>query len=276
MVAHVAVVIGVGGMGEAIARREGVGRRLLLADFNAETLERVAAALTNDGYEVHTQVVDVSARDSVDALASRAAGLGPVVAMADTAGLSPAQASARAILAVDLVGVGNVLEAFGEVMAPAGAGVVMASMAGSLSAASFPLELVALLRSTPTSELLALPVWDQPEFADPGAAYSLAKRANQVQVQAASVAWGRRGARINSISPGVISTPMGRQELESESGQRMRAMIDASGTGRVGTPTDIANAASFLLSPEASFITGTDLLVDGGVVAAVQTHVRGR
>lgn len=218
----VLAVVGVGGMGEAIARRSGSGRTVVLADFNEATLERVAASLRDDGFDVHTKVTDVSDAAAVAALAEFAASLGPVTAVAHTAGLSPTQAPTGAILRVDLLGVAVSLDEFAKVIAP-------------------------------------------------GAAYSIAKRGNQVRVQAASKAWGARGARINSISPGVISTPMGQEELAGESGAGMRVMVEGSGTGRLGTPNDIANATAFLLSDEASFITGTDLLVDGGTVAGVRS-----
>jgi NAD(P)-dependent dehydrogenase (short-subunit alcohol dehydrogenase family) len=269
---EVLTVIGVGGMGEAIARRLGSGRKVLLADFAESTLERVAGALTGDGYQVHTQLVDVSQRKSVAELAAVAAELGPVTTLAHTAGLSPTQASAEAILGVDLAGVAFVLDEFEKVIAPGGAGVIIASMAGSMAIGHLPAEAETALATTPSDELLTLPVVQSPEVSSyPGAAYAISKRANQLRVQAASRAWGARGARVNSISPGVISTPMGQQELASESGAAMQAMIDGSGTKRIGTPADIAAAAAFLLSPDASFITGTDLLVDGGVVAATRS-----
>ncbi|MQY24202.1 SDR family oxidoreductase [Nocardia macrotermitis] len=265
---EVLVVIGAGGMGEAIARRLGAGRQVLLADFDAEVLDRVGTALAADGYLVDLREVDVSQRDSVSSLAGRAAELGSVTAVAHTAGLSPAQASTAAILAVDMVGVALVLEEFGQVVAPGGAGVVIASMAGALVTGRLPAEWEAALATTAPDELLDLPFLAGPELASPGAAYSIAKRANQVRVQVASLAWGRRGARINSISPGVISTAMSRRELAGESGPGMRAMVEASGTGRLGTAGDIAAAAAYLLGPDASFVTGTDVLVDGGAVAA--------
>lgn len=265
------VVIGVGGMGQAIARQSGSGMHIVLADFNEQLLNTTADALRGDGFDVETHVVDVSSRESVEKLAQDAAATGSVVKVAHTAGLSPAQAPAQAILNVDLLGVAHMLDAFGEVMAPGGAGVVIASMAGSMAQGRFPAELEQALGLTPTDQLLSLPMWQDPSFQDGGAAYSIAKRANQVRVAAASLAWGKRGARINSVSPGVISTPMGAQELASESGAGMRAMIAASGTGRIGTSGDIAAAADFLLGPHATFITGTDLLVDGGVVAAVRS-----
>jgi NAD(P)-dependent dehydrogenase (short-subunit alcohol dehydrogenase family) len=156
------------------------------------------------------------------------------------------------------------------VVAPGGAGVVIASMAGHL-AGSLPPDQEEALMKRPADELLGLPFLQPAAIPNPGVAYTIAKRANLLRVMAASATWGQRGARINSISPGVISTPMGQQELASPSGQMMRAMIATSGTGRMGTPNDIAEAAAFLLGSGSSFITGSDLLVDGGVIAAVRS-----
>ncbi|MDY7529488.1 MULTISPECIES: SDR family oxidoreductase [unclassified Cryobacterium] len=261
---EVVVVIGVGGMGELIARRQGTGKRLLIADFSQDALDRVRTALRGDGYDVTDRKVDVSSRESMAALAAEAAALGPVFQVIHTAGLSPVQASAAAITAVDLVGVANMLEEFAAVVEAGGAGLVISSMAG------YGIDLTqqdeeALANDDPAS-LAQLPFISA--LTDPGAAYGYAKRGNILRVEAASVAWGRRGARVNSISPGVIATPLGQQELNGEHGDVMRAMIESSGAGRLGTPNDIADAAAFLLGPTASFITGTDLLVDGGVVGA--------
>ena len=270
MTEQVVVVIGVGGMGEAIARRQGPGRKLLVADFNEETLESLASSLKSDGYDVSAHHVDVGSPESVQALAHAAASAGAVTQLVHTAGLSPTQASAEAILRVDLFGVAAVLEAFGEVIAPDGAGVVIASMSGHMIG-DLPPDRQKDLATAPADRLLALPFLGPDRVAHPGLAYALAKYANRLRVAAESVRWAKRRARLNSISPGIIATPQGRQELEGESGVGMRAMIDASGAGRVGTPFDIANAVAFLVGPESSFITGTDLLVDGGVVAAAKS-----
>jgi NAD(P)-dependent dehydrogenase (short-subunit alcohol dehydrogenase family) len=265
---EVLTVIGVGGMGQAIARRLGSSKTLLLADNNERALSAVAERLAADGQDVESQRVDVSSQESVRALAEFAASLGNVAQVAHTAGLSPAQAPAEAILAVDMLGTALVLQEFGEVVAPGGAGVVVASMAGHM----FPpmsAENEKALAQDPPAELVQLDFVRS--VTEPGFAYGIAKQANHIRVRAAAAQWGRRGARVNSISPGIISTPMGQQELASPVGDGMRAMIAMSGTGRIGTPDDIAAAAAFLLGPDATFITGTDLLVDGGVVAAVKS-----
>lgn len=264
----VLVIIGVGGMGVAVARRCGAGHTIVLADVNAEGLEAVAAALADDGHRVLTRQVDVTSRSSVAAVAEAAAAAGRVTSVVHTAGLSPQQASTEAVLAVDLFGVALSIDEFGKVIAPGGAGVVIASMAGHMMPPPDP-EVARQLASLPAEELLGLPACSG--ITSSQLAYPFAKRANQIRVAAAAGSWGQRGARINSISPGVISTAMGRLELDSESGPLMRAMVDNSGLRRLGTPDDIAAATEFLLGPAASFITGTDLLVDGGVVAAISS-----
>lgn len=272
MTQHVVVVIGVGGMGQAVASRIGPGTRLVVADRDEKALKAVADRLDGEGYRVSAQPVDVASRTSVAALAELAASLGEVRSIVHTAGLSPVQAPVPAILAVDLLGVALVLEEFGAVVAPGGAAVVIASMAGHMVPA-FPSDQAVQLATTPADELLALPLCDAANFPNSGAAYAFAKRANLLRVRAASGTWAARGARVNSISPGVIATPMGQAELDSESGEAMRGLVEASNAKRLGTAADIAAAAEFLLGPSSSFVSGTDLLVDGGVVAAVTGHV---
>jgi NAD(P)-dependent dehydrogenase (short-subunit alcohol dehydrogenase family) len=267
---EVVVVIGVGGMGLAVARRQGPGKAVLLADISEQSLDAAATALSEEGIGASTHTLDVSSRRAVAQLADSADALGSVKQVVHTAGLSPAQASVDAILQVDLLGVAFVLEEFGEIVADQGAGVVISSMAAHIQR-PLTAEQEGALAHTPADQLLQLPFTRTETVATPGDAYALAKRGNQVRVTAASVAWGERGARINSISPGVISTSMGRTELDSPSGPFMRKMVQASPSGRHGTPHDVAAAAAFLLSDQASFITGTDLLVDGGVVAALHS-----
>jgi NAD(P)-dependent dehydrogenase (short-subunit alcohol dehydrogenase family) len=264
---RVVVVTGIGGMGLAIARRLGSGSTLVLADVNEGALQSAADELRAEGHQVVEQVTDVSDGTSVGALAEGAANLGRVEVLVHTAGVSPVQAPVEAVLRVDLLGTALMLDAFASVIAPGGAAVFIASMAGTMAPPQTELE--SRLATTPTADLLDLPELSADVIPDPGTAYMMAKRANQVRVRAAALVWGRRQARVNSISPGVISTPMGNVELNGPSGEFMRAMVDGSPTGRLGTPHDIASAVEFLVGPQSSFITGTDLLVDGGVVAAV-------
>lgn len=261
---RVVVITGAGGMGTAIARRLGPGSTVVLADVSAPAVEATADALRSEGHDVIGHPTDVSNADEVAALAKAAQDLGRVDALVHTAGLSPVQASDEAILRVDLLGTALILEAFASVVAPGGAGVCVASMAGAL--ATLDAQFEQRLATTPTESLLDLP--ELQAIDDAGAAYAIAKRANQIRVRAASLEWGRRRARVNSISPGIIATSMGVAELASPSGELMRTLIEHSPTGRMGTPDDIAAAVEFLTGPHSSFITGTDLLVDGGAVAA--------
>ncbi|MEU7146092.1 SDR family oxidoreductase [Nocardia sp. NPDC046473] len=275
MMRDVAVVIGVGGMGLAIARRIGPGLHVVLSDFDERALESVTGQLRGEGYGVTPVAANVSSRQAVAGLAAQAASLGRVAAVIHTAGLSPVQAPVSAILAVDLLGVALVIEEFGEVIAPGGAGVVIASMAGH-SYPAFTGQQASELAGTPADQLLDLPIADPANFATSGAAYGFAKRANLIRVRAASASWGAKGARINSISPGIIATPMGQAELAGANGTAIQALIDGSNARRVGTAADVAAAAEFLLSPAAGYISGADLLVDGGVTAALHSNTMTR
>jgi NAD(P)-dependent dehydrogenase (short-subunit alcohol dehydrogenase family) len=270
MTTDVLAIIGVGGMGVAVARRMGAGRVILLGDVNAVRVEGVAEELTDDGHHVVAGRVDVTSRESVAEFARLAAASGRVSSVVHTAGLSPQQASPEVVLAVDLLGVALMLEVFGDVIELGGAGVVIASMAAHFQP-PIPHDVEHQLATAPADELLGLPACSPTAITSSEAAYPFAKRANQLRVAAAASHWGLRGARINSISPGVIATEMGRRELAGPSGDIMHSMVNGSGVRRFGTPDDIAAATEFLLGPAAGFITGTDLLVDGGVVAAVRT-----
>ena len=264
----VLVITGAGGIGQAIARRQGPGKHILFADISEDNQAAAAAALKDLGHRVSTQRVDVSSRESVHALAKTAAELGNVTQVVHTAGVSPVQAPAATILAVDLLGTALVLEEFGRVIAPGGAGIVVSSMAGHMFPPFDP-EQEQALAHTPADQLLALPFLN-PEGMG-GAAYGYAKRGNHLRVQAESLAWGARGARLNAVSPGIIITPLARDEMSGPGAENYQKMIETSATGRVGTPDEVAAAAAFLLGPEAEFITGSDLLIDGGVIAAIKT-----
>lgn len=265
----VVIVIGLGDMGAAIARRIAPGRTVVLADRNSELLGAREKEFAAAGYSVVAAEVDITSATSVADLADLCGRLGPVRNVAHTAGVSPVQASVEAILSVDLHGTALVIDAFGQVIASGGSGVLIASMAAYVFPAPSA-DVERQLAFTPSSELLALEAVQPARFGNSAEAYALAKQANNIRVAACSKSWGERGASLNAISPGIISTEMGREELEGENGAIMRHMIDSSGSGRVGTPDDVASAAEFLLSPVASFITGASLLVDGGVHAAMR------
>lgn len=265
----IVVIIGAGGIGTAIARRQGIGKTLLLADFNTKTLDAAASELRGASYQVETQTVDVSSRASVRQLAQAAAALGRVTQVVNTAGLSPNMAPVDRLLAVDLYGSAVVFEEFEPVIAAGGSGLLISSMAGHMMPA-LPPEQDHALAYTPADELLALPFLQPAVVPNTLVAYMLSKRANALRVQAAAMSWGERGARVNAISPGIIVTPLARHELESEIGGVYRAMVEASPSKRMAPPDEIAIAAAFLLGPDAGFITGSDLLIDGGVIAAMR------
>ncbi|MEY2942156.1 MAG: hypothetical protein RLY97_170 [Pseudomonadota bacterium] len=266
---EVIVIIGAGGIGQAIARRQGAGRSILLADNNPQVLAEAAQALTHAGFAVETQMVDVVSRPSVQALADFAASLGQVTQIINTAGLSPNMAPPAKLLAVDLYGVALVLDVFERIIAPGGCGIVISSMAGHMPA-PLPPEQEQALAFTPTEELLQLHFLSADAVRDSMQAYGIAKKANHLRVQAASLAWGARGARVNSISPGIIATPLAQHEMASESGPIYRAMIAASPAKRLASADEVAALAAFLLGSEARFITGSDVLMDGGVIPAMR------
>ena len=265
---EIIVVIGAGGIGLAIARRQGFGKTILLADFNEQTLEAAGNDLRGASYTVSTQRVDVSSRESVRALADTAAAMGRVMQVINTAGVSPNMAPPERVLAVDLYGSAVVFEEFERVIAPGGAGLIISSMAGFMMP-ELPAGQNQALAFTPADELLKLPFLSPEAIPDSMVAYVMSKRANALRVKAAAMSWGAKGARVNAISPGIIATPLAQHELNSPIGDGYRAMIAASPSGRMAPPEEIAIAAGYLLGPDAGFVTGTDLLIDGGVIAAM-------
>jgi NAD(P)-dependent dehydrogenase (short-subunit alcohol dehydrogenase family) len=263
----VVVVIGPGQIGQAIARRVGVGKHVVLADLRPENADAAAEILANAGYEVSVAAVDASSREAVHALVERATSLGDVTGLIHAAGVSPSQASPATILKVDLYGTALVLEEFGNVIARGGAGVVIASQSGH-RLPPLSVEQNHALATTPTEELLDLPFLQPHQVKDSLHAYQLSKRGNSLRVMAEAVRWGRRGARVNTISPGIIITPLARDELTGPRGEGYRRMIELSAAGRAGTPDEVGTVGALLMGPDGGFITGSDILMDGGVTAA--------
>src|SRR3954468_19134658 len=209
---NVIVVIGPGQIGQAIARRVGVGKHVLLADMRPENANAAAEVLGNAGYEVSVATLDASSREAVQALVKKATSLGDVTGFIHAAGVSPTQASPATILKVDLYGTALVLEEFGNVIARGGSCVVIASQSGHRLPA-LTAEQNAALATTPADELLTLPMLQPDQVRDSLHAYQISKRGNSLRVMAEAVRWGKRGARVNTISPGIIFTPLARDEL---------------------------------------------------------------
>jgi NAD(P)-dependent dehydrogenase (short-subunit alcohol dehydrogenase family) len=264
---QVIVVIGAGSIGQAVARRVSAGKHVILADLRQENADSAAKIMRDAGFEVTTAIVDVSSRASVHALVEIATSLGEIFGVIHAAGVSPSQASPETIMQVDLYGTALVLDEFGNVIARGGSGIVIASMSGhrlpALSA-----EQNMLLATTPVEELLALPMLQPDQVTDPLLAYQISKRANSLRVMGEAVRWGKRGARVNTISPGIIITPLANDELNGPRGAGYRQMIDLCAVGRAGTPDEVGNVSALLMGPDGAFITGSDFLMDGGVTAA--------
>jgi NAD(P)-dependent dehydrogenase (short-subunit alcohol dehydrogenase family) len=264
---NVIVLIGAGSIGQVIARRVSAGKHILLADLRQENADAAAKTLSDAGFNVSTATVDVSSRDSVHALVEKAAALGEVTGVIHAAGVSPSQASPETILKVDLYGTALVLEEFGNVIASGGSAVVIASQSGHRLPALTP-EQNEALATTPVEELLKLPMLQADQIKDSLHAYQISKRGNSLRVMAEAVRWGKRGARVNTISPGIIITPLAKDELTGPRGAGYRNMIEKCPAKRAGTPDEVGNVAALLMGQDGAFITGSDFLMDGGVTAA--------
>jgi len=263
---QVVVVIGAGQIGQAIARRVGVGKHVLLADVRLDNADAAAEVLGDAGYEVSIATVDASSREAVHALVEKATELGEVSGLIHAAGVSPSQASPATILKVDLYGTAVVLEEFGNVIVRDGAGVVISSQSGH-RLPPLTVEQNRALATTPVEELLSLPFLRPDQVTDSLHAYQLSKRGNSLRVMAEAVRWGERGARINTISPGIVMTPLAKDELTGPRGEGYRRMIELSVAKRAGTPDEVGTVGALLMGPDGGFITGSDILMDGGVTA---------
>lgn len=266
---EVIALLGAGSMGTAIVRRIAAGRKILLGDISEKNLERVSHDFQYSGYDVETVTVNALEKASVKAFAEKAASLGDVKYFIDTAGASPHQTDPAHILNLDMVGTGYAVDAFGKVMARGGAGLIISSQTGYMY--PIPYETEQEILNTPTEKLMELPFIKETAIQNSGWAYMIAKRVNHLQVmKAAATTWKERRARINTVSPGVIVTPLAYDEFAA-AGEGYQQMVDASAAERCGTSEEIAEAGAFLLGEHAGFITGTDLLIDGGVIASIRT-----
>ena len=264
---NVNVVIGAGSIGQAIARRVSADKHVVLADLRKENAEAAAKVMSDAGFDVSATTVDISSRKSIQAVVETAMARGTVTGLIHAAGVSPTQASPATILHVDLYGTAVLLEEFGNVIARNGSGVVISSQSGHRLPA-LTVEQDRALATTHAEELLKLPFLQIDQVKDSLHAYQLSKRGNSLRVMAEAVRWGKRGARINTISPGIVMTPLATDELTGPRGAGYRRMIEGSAAKRAGTPDEVGAVAALLMGPDGGFITGSDFLMDGGVTAA--------
>ncbi len=262
---EVAVLVGAGSIGIAIIRRIAVGKLIVLADYSIENAEKAAHTLADAGYECELFRCDLGSEDDIRALASFAESKGPVKYLVNAAGVSPSQAPVEKILQVDLYGTSVLLEVFGQIIADGGSGIVISSQSGHRLPALMP-EQDQALATTPCNELLQLPFLRK--ITDTLKAYQYSKRCNVLRVMYEACRWGKRGATVNSISPGIIITPLANDELHGPRKEGYLKMIAASPAGRAGTPDEVGDLAEFLMSSRGRFISGTDILIDGGTTAS--------
>lgn len=264
---EVMIVTGAGQISMAIARRMGYGMKIVMGDKNPDNAQAIAETMNNAGYDVVPFEMDLSNRESIKALIEKAQEFGTITMLVNGAGVSPSQAPIEAILHVDLYGTAVLLEEVGKVIAPGGVGVTISSQSGHRMSALSP-EQDEQLACTPTEELLSLPLLQPEAIRDTLHAYQLAKRCNEKRVMSESVKWGEKGARINSISPGIIVTPLAIDEFNGIRGDFYKNMFAHCPAGRPGTADEVANVAELLMSDKGAFITGSDFLVDGGATAS--------
>ena len=261
----VAVLLGAGSIGQAIIRRISAGKHVVLADLRIENAEKSAKILEDAGFEASAISVNLGSRDDILALIEHAQKFGHVKYLVNAAGVSPSQASVQDILRVDLYGTAVLLEEFGKVIAEGGSGVVISSQSGHRLGALSEEENTQLATS-PTEELLRIPFITA--ITDTLKAYQYSKRCNVLRVMYEASRWSKRGATINSISPGIIITPLANDELHGPRGEGYRKMLRLCPAGRAGTPDEVGDMAAFLMGEKGRWITGSDFLIDGGTTAS--------
>lgn len=264
---NVMLLIGAGQIGVAIARRMGYGMKIVIGDKKTENAQTIAKTMNDAGFDVVPVEMDLSSRASIQSIIAQAQKYGDITMLVNAAGVSPSQAPIEAILKVDLYGTAVLLEEVGKVIAPGGVGVTISSQSGHRMKQLTPEE-DEQLACAPTEELLNLPLLQPANIRDTLHAYQLAKRCNEKRVMAQSVLWGEKGARINSISPGIIVTPLAIDEFNGPRGDFYKNMFAKCPAGRPGTADEVANVAELLMSGKGAFITGADFLIDGDATAS--------
>ena len=264
---EVMLLIGAGQRGMAIARRMGYGKKIVVGDRTQKNAESVSRILNEAGFDTSPVEMDLSSRESILNMIAEAQKFGEISMLVNAAGVSPSQAPIETILRVDLYGTALLLEEVGKVIGCGGVGVTISSQSGHRMPALTPEE-DELLATTPTDALLALDMLQPDRIRDTLHAYQMAKRCNVKRVMAEAVKWGERGARVNSISPGIIVTPLAIDEFNGPRGEFYKNMFAKCPAGRPGTADEVANVAELLMSGRGAFITGSDFLIDGGATAA--------
>ncbi|MEQ3339730.1 SDR family oxidoreductase [Clostridium butyricum] len=264
---EVMILTGAGQIGMAIARRMGYGKKIVIGDRNINNGQKISEILTNAGFDAEYVKIDISSRESILKLISKSKEYGDITMLVNAAGVSPSQASIEDILKVDLYGTAVLLEEVGKVIAPGGVGVTISSQSGHRMQQLTAVE-DEQLAITPTEELLNLLILKPENIKDTLHAYQMAKRCNEKRVMAESVKWGEKDARINSISPGIIVTPLAIDEFNGPRGAFYKNMFAKCPAGRPGTADEVANVAELLMSDKGAFITGSDFLIDGGATAS--------
>ena len=262
---EVSVLVGAGSIGQAIIRRVSAGKHVVLADYSVENAERAAKTLEDAGFECSVIKCDLGSKEDILKLVEFATSKGEVKYMVNAAGVSPSQAPVKHILQVDLYGTSVLMEEFGKVIAEGGSGIIISSQSGHRLPA-LPQEQNDALAMTPCDELLDLPFLKAID--DTLKAYQYSKRCNVLRVMYEATRWGKRGATINSISPGIIITPLANDELHGPRKEGYLKMIEGMPARRAGTPDEVGDLAEFLMSSRGRFISGADLLIDGGCTAS--------
>lgn len=264
---EVMIWTGAGQIGMAIARRMGFGKKIIVGDKRLDNAKAIAKIMNDAGFDVEPVEMDLSSRESIMNLIAKAQEYGEITQLVNSAGVSPSQAPIETILKVDLYGTAVLLEEIGKVIAQGGTGVTISSQSGHRMK-QLTAEEDEQLAMTPAEELLSLPMLQPENIRDTLHAYQLAKRCNEKRVMAEAVKWGEKGARINSISPGIIVTPLAIDEFNGPRGDFYKNMFAKCPAGRPGTADEVANVAELLMSPQGAFITGSDFLIDGGATAS--------